>query len=183
MRAAAFALMSFVAVTVTGAAAAEFGPVDPPRAFPEVSAKNLSGETYAMPGDFEGAANVVVLAYEQEQQRLVDTWLGPLGELAAEEPRLRYYELPTISRMNSFMRWFINNGMRSGIPSDAQRGRTITLYIDKAPFKDALGIETESTIHTFLLDGAGHAVWRADGPATPEALEALRAAVAETLAP
>ncbi len=42
----------------------------------------------------------------------MDTWLPKLNEMVAEREDLEFMELPTISRMNAFMRWFIYRGMR-----------------------------------------------------------------------
>jgi len=46
------------------------------------------------------------------------------------------------------------------------RERTITLYIDKDPFKSALGIESEDDIHLFLVDREGEILWRSSGEYT-----------------
>ena len=88
--------------------------------------------------------------------------------LLTSHERLRYYELPTIDKLNPITRWFINNGMRSGIPDKTQRARTITLYIDKRPFKTSLNLAAEDTIYALLLDRAGLVVWRASGDYTEE---------------
>ena len=77
---------------------------------------------------------------------------------------LRYYEIPTIEKMNSFMRWFINTGMRTGIPDKNARERTITLYIDKDPFKKSLQIPDEKQIYAMVVDRSGNVLWRATGP-------------------
>jgi hypothetical protein len=53
--------------------------------------------------------------------------------------------------------------MRRGIPDAAARDRTITLFIDKAPFKRALKIEDENTIHVFVVSRSGEVLWRASG--------------------
>ncbi len=53
--------------------------------------------------------------------------------------------------------------MRGGIPSHQQRQRTITLYLDKVPFRAALGLRDESRIYVLLLDRDGNVVWRTEG--------------------
>ena len=63
--------------------------------------------------------------------------------------------------------------MRRGIPDPAVRAATITLYIDKAPFKRALRISDEDRIHVLLVDRDGRVHWRAEGPFDPAAAEQL----------
>jgi hypothetical protein len=72
---------------------------------------------------------------------------------------------------------FINEGMRAGIPNHATRERTITLYIDKRPFRDALAIPDESDITVLLFDRQGRVLWRSSGAYSPEKGEALETAV------
>ena len=65
--------------------------------------------------------------------------------------------------MNRMVRWFINNGMRGGIPAKDQRARTITLYIDKEPFKKSLGLGDENQIYAVLIDKSGKVLWKEEG--------------------
>ena len=60
-------------------------------------------------------------------------------------------ELPAISRMNAFMRWFIYRGMRSGIENPVSRTHH-HLHLDKEPFKKELGIEGEEEIVVVLVN-------------------------------
>lgn len=43
--------------------------------FPDVSGSNLLRQKLELPAGFEGELNVVLIAFQQWQQRLVDTWL------------------------------------------------------------------------------------------------------------
>ncbi|MBV9671119.1 MAG: hypothetical protein JOZ43_09200 [Acidobacteriales bacterium] len=136
---------------------------NPMRRFPELKASNLEGRRLSLPQDFEGERNLVFIAFAREQQKDVDTWLREMPRFTSLDSSLRYYELPTISRLNAFSRWFIDNGMRRGIPDRNARARTITLYIDKQPFESALQIQTEKTIYALLLDRKGNVLWRTEG--------------------
>lgn len=66
--------------------------------------------------------------------------------------------------MNAFSKFFINEGMRAGIPNPKSRERTITLYLDKDDFRAALGLEDEEHIFVLLIDQQGKELWRARGP-------------------
>jgi hypothetical protein len=145
--------------------------------FPKLTAANLSGKSMTMPAGFAGEYNVVLIAFEREQQKNIETWLAVVPKMLEAFPRVAYYELPTIAKLNGMTRFFIDTGMRSGIHDKAQRDRTITLFIDKKPFKDSLRIESEKTVYAMLIDRNGNVLWRADGDSTPEKLAGLKAAV------
>jgi hypothetical protein len=145
--------------------------------FPTVEGSNLQRESLTLPDDFEGDLNIVLVPFQRWQQNLVETWVGPARTLEKDNPRLRYYELPTIESRNWLSRAFINEGMRAGIPDQTARQRTITLYLDKERFKEALDIDTEKTIHVFLVNQAGEIIWREGGEYTSEKGRSLLAAI------
>lgn len=70
-------------------------------------------------------------------------------------PNFRYYELPTIDRLNPIARWFIDSGIRRGIPDREARARTITLYLDKLAFRKALNLPDERPVYAVLIDRPG----------------------------
>jgi len=146
--------------------------------FPRVEGRNLEGRRFALPMDFEGERNVVLVAFRREQQADVDTWLPLLRDVSADHADLRVYELPTMSRGFTFMRGFIDGGMKRGIPELATREATITLYIDKDPFQQALAISNDRQITAFVVTRDGRVLWRADGPMTATAAASLRAMLA-----
>ena len=150
-------------------------PVGPGAAetFPDVTGLNLHGEEVRLPNDLDSARNLVVVAYEQEHQRDVDTWIAALPGLHAVDPALRLYEVPAIGRSSAPFRLWLNNVMRSGIPSPEARARTVTIYVDLDAFDRALGIPNRDRIHAFLLDDDGAVLWRTEGTATPETVAAL----------
>ena len=134
--------------------------------FPVVTSTNLEGKTLTLPRDFAGERNIVFVAFLQRQQKDVDTWVPFVKQVIGRTPGVDYYELPTIKRMVAPMRWMINRGMKGGIDDRSARDRTVTLYIDKDPFKQALGITDENMIHVLLVDRAGHVLWHATGAFT-----------------
>ena len=142
--------------------------------FPRVEGKNLHGELISFPEVFASQDfNVIIVAFEQEQQNDVDTWLPALIKLETQRDDLRVMELPTIAKMNRLMRWVIYRGMRSGIKDSAARSRTVTLHIDKRPFKKALKIESERDIRLYLVDAKGIIAWETEGLYSSEKLTAL----------
>jgi hypothetical protein len=141
--------------------------------FPLVSGYNLMREEFVFPEDFQGKYNLVIIPFQQRQQADVNTWIPAAQELERSYPGLVYYELPTIYELPVISRTFINEGMRAGIPDSTARERTITLYLDKSVFKEALGITNEQNIQLFLIDQGGNILWREEGLFSSEKIQPL----------
>lgn len=145
--------------------------------FLRVHGANLERRPFTLPDDFEGERNLVLIAFKREQQFEIDTWIPAAQRLAQDHPDFRYYELPTISRSVPLARWWLDGAMRAGIPDRAAREATITLYLDKVAFREALHLPNEDTIHALLVDRGGTILWRAEGISTDEKIRALRRAL------
>ncbi len=150
--------------------------------FPNVQGSNLSGKHYRLPRDFEGEYNVVIIPFQRHQQDNVDTWGPFLENLAGKHSAVRYYELPTIQNYGRLQQFFIDSGMRGGIPDPRVRARTITLYLDVAAFNAALNLPTIDDIYILLLNRNGDVLWRTHGDYTEEKGEELAARLEEVLA-
>jgi hypothetical protein len=144
---------------------------------PTVSGKNLLRQKMVFPRDFAGDMNLVFIAFQRWHQNQVDSWVPFVTELASEFPTLHYYEFPTIYRMNRLSKMFLNEGMRAGIPDAGTRGRTVTLYMDKRPFRAALAIPDESEIAVILFNRQGQLLWRSSGAFSEGKGVALQTAV------
>ena len=149
--------------------------------FPLAKGSNLESREFVLPEDFEGDLNLVLIAFQREQQADVDTWLPMAGELEGEYEGLRYYELPTIRKVNRAYQWFINNGMRMGIKDPKARERTITLYLDKRSFRGALGLPHEGTIYALLVKPNGEVLWMVQGVSSKAKKMALIQAIEREL--
>jgi hypothetical protein len=132
--------------------------------FPTVSGSNLERRRLRLPGDLDGELNLLVLAFWQRHQSLVDTWMPMAKRLEARHEGFAAYELPVIQSRSRLSQWFIDSGMRAGIPDRRVRSRTITLYLDKPPFLGALEINNDDTIHTMVVDRSGEVLFRTSGP-------------------
>jgi len=147
--------------------------------FPTVNGSNLLREKLTLPQDFKGKFNLIFIPFEQWQQMEVDSWMALAKELEEQFDDLVYYELPTIQSRNSFYKMFINEGMRAGIPNPKTRERTITLYLDKADFRAALGMLDEEHIYILVVDRQGNELFCARGPYSREGEAALRGALSK----
>ena len=117
-----------------------------------------------LPQDFAGKVNLLFIAFQQWQQDEVNTWIPLAESCEAQYPGFVYYELHTIRSLNALSKFFINEGMRAGIPNPKSRERTITLYLEKDDFRTALGLEDEEHIFALMIDQQGNELWRARGP-------------------
>ena len=141
--------------------------------FPQATGSNLLRERLSLPQDFKGQYNLLFVPFQQWQQMEVDSWLDFTSRLEQTFPGLAHYELPTIQKRSSISQWFINEGMRAGIPNPQTRAQTVTLYIDKAAFRQALDISDEQHITLLLADPDGEIIWRERGPFSPDKGESL----------
>jgi len=146
---------------------------------PTVSGKNLLRQKMVFPRDFAGDINLVFIAFQRWHQDQVDTWVPFAEKMASALSTFHYYEFPTVYQMNRLSQTFLNEGMRAGIPDTGTRGRTVTLYMDKRPFRQALAIPDESNIAVILFDRQGQVLWRSSGAYSVEKGEDLQTAVSE----
>jgi hypothetical protein len=112
-------------------------------------------KTYPSP-EFHGRLNLLFISFQQWQQDGVNTWIPLAESWEAQFPWLVYYELPTIRALNAFSKFYINKGMRAGIPNPKSRERTVSLYLDKDDFRTALSLEDEDHIFILLIDRQGN---------------------------
>lgn len=142
--------------------------------FPTVKGSNLLRKKLTLPRDFGGKFNLVFIPFEQWQQAEVDSWVPLVEKLEQEFEGLYYYELPTIQTRSAIYQWFINEGMRAGIPNPKTRERTITLYLAKAAFQAELDIHDEEHIYILIVDKNGKEYFRARGMYDKKSETALR---------
>ena len=131
--------------------------------FPTVTGTNLHGDEKTLPECLEKDKTILVVAFQRWQQELCDEWYAEIEKYMGENEDTAYFEVPTIRKMNGFMRWFIYRGMRGGITSAEMRRQVVTLHIDKEPFTKALDIGSEETVYVFVVDKNGKILSRAEG--------------------
>ena len=145
--------------------------------FPEIEARGLDGRAYLLPEELEGERNVLLVAFHRHQQQAIDGWLPPLLELEQRLPGVRVYELPTISRSWSPLRWFIDGGMTRGIPDLDARARTLTTYTAVQDVVEALGLPGTETIAVVIVNRGGRIEWQESGEFDRIHFSALTAAL------
>lgn len=141
---------------------------------PKVKGSNLARQKMVFPRDFGAKLNLVFIAFLRRHQDVIDGWVPFVEELTQENADLDYYEFPTLPNKGALYRMFLNEGMRAGIPNQATRARTITLYLDKRPFRQALDIPNEQHMWVYLFDDTGNVLWRIAGQFDAEKGASLR---------
>jgi len=149
--------------------------------FPSLEGVNLRFETVAVPSALAGEYRLVVVAYDTDQQTLVNKWLRPLELLNEQYPQLRGYYLPLLPQDTADAALAIIGGMTLAATSDRDRERTVVVFTDVAGFNDLLDIPDTATLHLFLLDAQGAIQWRGNGPYDPDTLASLETRLAELI--
>ncbi|MEM9492204.1 MAG: hypothetical protein AAGC55_23860 [Myxococcota bacterium] len=157
-----------------GAASSEPAPAAPLLQFPGYTAADLNGRTVKLPGQAPGQPTLMLVAFKQRQQALVDGWLAAVEPVLAEFPGLDYTELPVIRQLNQMSRWYLDRAMRRGIPETYRRARVVTLYVDKERFRSQLDIPHEDTVYLFLVEQGGGILWRSSGQPSDGAVREMR---------
>lgn len=163
-------------------------PGGEPRRFPDLAVRSLAGEEWLLPRDLRAPLTLVVCAFRQWQQGLVDEWItwavdvagvaaSPLGLDPAA--RAVVVEVPVIGRRYRPARRVIDGGMAASIRVPQVLARTLTAYTDVAAFCRAAGITTTDTVHPMVVrrDGTvlAHVVGAPDEDRRAAVLVALQA--------
>jgi hypothetical protein len=124
--------------------------------FPQVRGENLKEESVVIPDQYRGKPTLLLVGYTQKAQFDIDRWI--LGALQADIPA-EIVEVPTIAGMvPQMVQGFINNGMRSGIPT-SDWASVVTVYEDAPTIIATLGNERPQSAYAVLLDREGRIVW------------------------
>ena len=131
--------------------------------FPTIEARSLEGESYTLPDDLPPGPRVILLPFQRWHQILIEGWRPELERLSRENPSLTFWEVPALSRAYSAGRFYIDGGMRLGIPDIGIRRHTLTAYTDLARLVRQLGFSGFEAMHIFLLDADGEIRWHGLG--------------------
>jgi hypothetical protein len=139
--------------------------------FPEVKAESLAKTLESIPDSVKGKVALIAVAFLQQSQPQLDSWLGPFGEKFGSNEGFTFYEVPMISSGYKFMRFVIDNGMRGGIPKNKHKN-VVTMYGDVEKYMNELNLEARYG-YAFLLDKEGTIQWQGQGFSSPETLKEL----------
>ena len=139
--------------------------------FPEVNADSLAKTAESIPGSAKGKVTLIAVAFLQQSQPQLDSWLGPFTQRFGSKEGFTFYEIPMISSGYKFMRFIIDSGMRGGIPKEKHKN-VVTMYGDVEKYMNELNLDARYG-YAFLLDREGIIRWQEKGFSTPETLKEL----------
>jgi len=140
--------------------------------FPEITVDDLNGRSQTFPQDFPADPTIVFIAYKQNQQEDLEAWIDALGLM--ESGGQAWVEFPVIGRGGALMSSFIDNGMRSGITSQAIRAKVFTVYSSRGAFNQDLGIRGSQQVYVALVGRDGTVYTLIAGQASAEKVSRLR---------
>jgi hypothetical protein len=139
--------------------------------FPEVTAESLAKTPESIPDSAKGKVTLIAVAFLQQSQPQLDSWLGPFEEKFGGREGFTFYEVPMISSGYKFMKLVIDSGMRGGIPKYKHKN-VVTMYGDVEKYMNELNLEARYG-YAFLLDKEGIIQWQGQGFSSPESLKEL----------
>jgi len=145
--------------------------------FPALKVRDLEGVEHVIPDGLDGGPHIIILAFHQGHQSLVEKWKPDLEALALRHRGTEVWEVPSLSSGYRLFRSGIDGGMRSAIADPDTRRHTMTVYTDLHALAKALDIDTLDTVQLFLVDCCGTILWRAQGEPSAESLDSLESAV------
>jgi hypothetical protein len=143
---------------------------------PRIEALDLNKKTIVWPNDLPVGKTVLIIGFDGKQQPNIDNWISGLQLKAADAPA--WFEIPLIDDPGAIGRWFINNGMRSGIPSVTTRSHVVTVYGDKAKIMRIMGISGENRVHVLVVNQKGEILALVSGDYSAEGAKQINAIIA-----
>ncbi len=129
---------------------------------PPLKAADLNKRPISWPAGLPAAKTILLIAFQRGQQAQIDEWVRGLKLKSPGAPA--WFEVPMIKDPGGIARWFIDNGMRSGIPNPADRAHVVTVYGNKQALMKSMGLPNETTVHALVVDRAGRVLERVSGP-------------------
>ena len=118
--------------------------------FPSIQGNNLNKEKKVVPDDFVDKNLIIIVAFQQWHQPLVDESISLLESNGFGDSH-NIIEVPTVQKSSKLFEVYLDGIMRAGIRDDRIRDRTITAYVDLDQFRKDLDIPDEETIYWFLV--------------------------------
>lgn len=142
--------------------------------FPEVEGITLTGEALSLPSAFAAPWNLVVLTFRNEDDPLADQWIR-LAERLAADRKLAAYECPLVEKGLNFARPLVSYGIQLQAEDEAERARTIPLFVDRDRFLKKLGVKKPDAVLVVLAAPDGRIGWRGADAMTFEQIADLEA--------
>lgn len=170
--------MAFCFVFLPVSRASQQGDTLSSARFPAITTYSLDKAKVNLPSEFEGKVNLVLISFEPEQSKDIDTWMATAEALQHMNFLFRYYRMPVSGEENFIFRWWDTSSLRSVETDPLTWHWIIPLYTNKDNFRHALNIPNEKEIVLVLVDKTGQVLWKISGRMTGEKKASLTNAVA-----
>jgi hypothetical protein len=165
---------ALVSTTSGGLAVAQ-----PARRLPAVEAFDLAGEARRFPSGLPTEMTLVIAAFDRAQQSIADRLFDQIAKAGAPQQGIATIETPVIQDPGRVARFFIDNGMKAGIPDAAKRKVVVTLYVQSLDaWLTETGLGTKSSVHLMAITRSGRIV-RSARAETLADVEAVKGFIAE----
>ncbi|MGB7135909.1 MAG: hypothetical protein WBD46_11515 [Acidobacteriaceae bacterium] len=157
------------------------GAAQPPKAavFPPITAYSLDKQKVDLPGGMEGQTDLLLLSFETEQQKDIDSWLPAAQALQHSNFQFRYYQLPVFGRENFIFRWWDTSSLRTDETDPLMMHWIVPLFVDRHKLQQDLDIPNEKQVVALLVNRQGQVLWRASGPMTEDKRQNLMTAASQ----
>jgi hypothetical protein len=145
------------------------------RSLPNIKATDLNKKAVNWPSGLPSDRTVLIIAFTRGQQSQVDGWVSGLKLKSPGGPA--WFEVPLINNPGSIARYFIDNGMRSGIPGTEARSHVVTVYGKKAELMKQMGLVGEKAVHVLVVDRKGNILESVSGAYSDAGAAAVNKAI------
>ncbi len=147
--------------------------------FPPLTGYDLNKQKVTLPGGMAGTTDLLLVSFEPEQQKDVDSWLPAAQALQHMNFQFHYYQLPVEGRENFVFRWWDTSSLRSEQNDPQMWPWIVPLFVERGKLMHELEIPDMKQVVALLVDRQGRILWRASGAMTPQLRAALMAAAQE----
>jgi hypothetical protein len=147
--------------------------------FPTITSYALDKQKITLPGEMEGETDLLIISFEPEQEKDVQSWLPVAQGLQHSNFKFRYYEVPVNAKENFVFRWWDTSSMRSDETDPVMWHWIVPLFVDRQDFRKQLDIPNLKQVVVMLVDRQGHVLWRASGAMSEDKRASLLAAAGQ----
>jgi hypothetical protein len=145
---------------------------------PTLQAESLAQVPITLPQGLPAARTVVMIGFEFDHQKVMDTWLEKMNLRAEQKPWL---QLHGIGRGYGLISGFINSRKRPYFPDPYLRERVVPVYTDVDAMLTAMGLPTSrKEVYVTVVKRDGQMLAWAQGDYDTTAAQRLLEALAAT---
>jgi hypothetical protein len=150
-----------------------------PAVFPAITSYSLDKQKVNLPAGMEGQTDLLLISFQTEQEKDIDSWLPAAQALQHSNFTFRYYELPVFGKENFIFRWWDTSSLRSDETDPEILHWIVPLFVDRHKLARDLQAPNEKQVLVLLVNRQGQILWRSSGPMTQDKRTSLMAAAGQ----